>query len=110
MKKKLCLSFMTTIVLGIMLSCGNSGNGHQPTLLKGNNKGKAVYQQYCKACHGDDGTLGLSGASNLMVSVLEQSEVVNVVTNGRRLMAPFKGIINQQEIDSVAAYVMTLRK
>jgi len=71
--------------------------------------GKTLYEQKCKVCHGADGKLGLSGASDLSVSVLAHEEVVNVVTNGRNTMVGWKGVLSPTEIEALATYVEGLR-
>lgn len=72
--------------------------------------GLKIFKTYCVTCHGKDGKLGLSGAADLSASVLSKDEAVEVITNGRKLMAPYKSILSPDEIDAVAEYILTLRK
>lgn len=72
--------------------------------------GGAVYKQYCVACHGLYGDMGASGAFNLQESELPVAERVNVITNGRNVMTPFKSILSPEEIQAVAEYTLTLKK
>lgn len=72
--------------------------------------GMAIFRQNCVVCHGSDGNLGMNGAKHLSESILPLSERINVITNGRNLMTPFKALLKPQEIDSVAAYTLTLKK
>ena len=49
----------------------------------GNKKGKLVYKQYCVICHGADGKLAVSGASDLSISALTLDERVSQIKNGK---------------------------
>lgn len=70
--------------------------------------GKKIFKTHCITCHGIDGTLGVNGAKNLKLSELNRQERIDVITNGRKLMTPFKGILTDEEINKVAAYTLTL--
>lgn len=71
--------------------------------------GKKIYKQYCVTCHGLYGDMGASGAFNLQTSELSVDERVNVITNGRNLMTPFKSLLEPDEIKAVAEYTMELK-
>lgn len=71
--------------------------------------GKAIFTSYCAACHGQDGKLGLAGAKNLTTSTLTDEEIVNIITNGKNAMSPYKKVLNAEEIAAVAAYVKVFR-
>ena len=72
---------------------------------------KAMYTLHCEACHGMDGTKGISGAANLKVSKMTDIQIKNTIKNGNEKgMMPFKEIINSEtEIDSLVAFVKSLR-
>lgn len=72
--------------------------------------GQAIFRQYCVACHGADGKLGLSGAKDLTQSVLTLDARVEQVTHGKNLMAPYGGILKPEEIKAVAEYTMQFKK
>ena len=112
MRRKAIAGSIIACFLWIIASCGDGGmNKSNPgTGTAINSKGAQVYGQFCVSCHGKNGALGLSGAANLQVSILTQGEVNEVVTNGRRLMAPFKDVLKADEIDAVSEYVLTLRR
>jgi mono/diheme cytochrome c family protein len=78
----------------------------KPTVISG----KDIYTKYCKLCHGVDGKLGISNAADLSISILTPAEKINVITNGRKGMTPFKGQLTAEEIQLVAAYVETLHQ
>lgn len=81
-------------------------NDNTATLLPG----EKIYINNCKLCHGKNGALGLSGASDLRNSKLDTAQVIYILENGRNAMASFKGILTDDEIYSVATYVQNLKK
>ena len=72
--------------------------------------GEKVYKQYCVTCHGVYGDMGASGAFNLTESKLTIDEKINVVTNGRNTMTPFKGLLSEAKIKAVVEYTEKLKK
>ncbi len=72
---------------------------------------KALYTLHCEACHGMDGTKGISGAANLKVSKLTDFQIKHTIENGNdKGMMPFKDLINSEtEIDSLVSFVKSLR-
>jgi len=76
----------------------------------GNRKGKLVYKQYCVICHGADGKLAVSGATDLSTSTVTIEERINQITNGKGLMTPYKDILSKEQIQTVAEYIGELRK
>jgi cytochrome c6 len=71
--------------------------------------GAAIFDQNCKICHGIDGQLGLNGAKDLSKSQLSLTERVSIITNGKNVMTPFGKILSSAEIDSVAAFTLSLK-
>lgn len=72
--------------------------------------GMTLFRQHCVICHGSDGNLGLNGAKHLSESVLPLEERINIITNGKNLMTPFRSQLSPEEIQAVAAYTLTLKK
>ena len=70
---------------------------------------RAIYTQVCAACHGADGGKQLGGAPDLRLSNLSLQDRVNVIDNGRGLMPAFGGQLNDEEVQALAAYTMTLK-
>ena len=89
----------------IALACGSSASDQDETP-----DGKTIYEKYCESCHGNNGELSLNGAKKFSESTLNVEERILVITNGRNLMTPFKGILNDAEIEAVANYTMVLSK
>ncbi len=98
-------------LMAIVLACGNEAPpGSSSSKSKtASNPGKKVYRQYCVTCHGVGGDMQLNGAKDFRLSELSLEERVLVITNGRRLMTPFKGMLSEKEIREVAAYTMEYR-
>ena len=71
--------------------------------------GMAVFRKNCITCHGADGKLGLNGAKDLSASAISVEERMEIITNGKKLMTPFKALLSAEEIKAVATYTMTLK-
>lgn len=71
--------------------------------------GETTYRQTCAACHGLDGLGQVSGAKQLAKSILTEDSIVQVIRQGRGAM-PARLLMNDQEIQAVAKYILTLRK
>ena len=72
---------------------------------KTNRKGKLVFKQYCVACHGADGKLGISGATDLSTSTVTFEERIDQITNGKGMMTPYKDVLSETQIKDVAEYL-----
>lgn len=100
-------SFRSTLLvcsLLIIVSCGEKKDPNAKV------DGKLVYERNCALCHGSDGKLGSGGAKDLAVSTLGKSERVSIIRQGGKGMTPFKGVLEENEIDAVADYIESLRK
>ena len=70
-------------------------------------KGKQMYKQLCLRCHGPE-MVGGNNAFDLRTFPLDdRARFFNSVTNGKRAMPPWKGILTEEEISIVWAYVGT---
>lgn len=92
------------VVLILLLGCAGGSVGASDGVADG----QKLYQKYCVTCHGVNGGMQLNGARDLRESALGLEERISVVTNGRKLMAAYKGILSAEEIRAVAAYTMSL--
>jgi len=70
--------------------------------------GVEKYKIFCAVCHGSDGKLNVNGASDLSKSKLTKKGRIKIITKGKGLMIPFKGILNEDEINAVAKYLEEL--
>ena len=69
--------------------------------------GKEVFAENCSVCHGATGHGGNGGPDlTTMPKAKEQAGAEEQVTNGGGGMPPFKGILSEEEIGNVAAYVV----
>lgn len=69
--------------------------------------GKEIFEEKCTLCHGNDGKLGLSGAKDLSVTQLDHQSLVNIISEGKNTMAPYKGILSPEQIEAVTNYIET---
>ena len=116
------MSYISTLLLcGLLLfstACGStdeekSRGGDAAKNIPGAKTtpdGMAVFRQNCVTCHGADGMLGLNGAKDLGMSTLTLEERINIITNGKKLMTPFKALLSPEEILAVAEYTQSFKK
>jgi mono/diheme cytochrome c family protein len=72
--------------------------------------GKKLYDNNCAQCHGSDGKLGNSGATDLSKSVLPDEESKKRIKNGRNAMPPMAEVLGSEaNIDSVVQYIKSFR-
>ena len=109
MKKILILSLLATLAFACSQSSSDK-SGSEPAAATPSVDGEKIYKTYCVTCHGLYGDMGASGAFNLQTSVLPVEERINVITNGRKVMTPFKELLSEEKIKAVAQYTMTLTK
>lgn len=65
--------------------------------------GKTLYEANCKICHGNDGKLGMAGASDLTKTTLTVSDIKSVILNGKNAMNPIE--MSDEQAAAVADYV-----
>jgi len=108
------LAFIAVLAFAVFACGGESPKENNPTKKTKPKKkkvdGEKVYKQYCVTCHGVYGDMGASGAFNLTESKLTLDEKVDVITNGRNTMTPFKGLLSDAKIKAVAEYTEKLKK
>lgn len=99
--------FIFLSIILFLVACSSSEENKKS--VKTALSGEQVYATYCVACHGADGAMGFSGATNLRNSNLTLEERIHVITKGRKAMNAFKGILSAEEIENVSVYIETLR-
>lgn len=73
--------------------------------------GKELYLQRCTACHGSDGKLGASGAKDLTVTKMDDTEIREIILDGKNAMPPFKHQIESEErLNEMVEFVKSLNK
>lgn len=93
------------VVLTIVGSCSYSPK-------QGEDQAKNVektYNMQCAICHGNDGRKGLAGAKSLPDSKLSLEERINIISNGKGQMMPYKDLLSKEQIKAIAEYTMTLK-
>ena len=105
--KKVLSVVLLTATTGAMTLAADAGNG------------KAIYDRWCKSCHGADGSPNPAVAKAMKVEIpdlkspevqaLSDADIKNVVANGKGKMRPMKAV-SGSDADDVAAYVHTLKK
>ncbi len=70
---------------------------------KGGANTEELYVNNCGTCHGKDGKLGLSGASDMSATQLSVDSITSIILNGRNLMP--KTNLTPEQAKEVAGYV-----
>lgn len=106
---------MRTIVLAALLIFSVAIQVHAGT---GKDSGKAVFQQNCILCHGEDGTgktppgtaLGAHDLTSREVAKKTDAELMQTISQGRNKMPAFSEKLSDSQIHDVILYVRTLGK
>jgi mono/diheme cytochrome c family protein len=102
-----------TILSSILSSCSDKPTTPPPTMDSNEPLSpalvKSLFNTKCALCHGQDGTLQYAGAPNLATSIINKSEVIGQITYGKGTMPPMKGQLNDQQIEALADYTISLR-
>jgi mono/diheme cytochrome c family protein len=84
--------------------------GAKPSVVvDGKVDGKSVYLGNCIVCHGEDGKKGYNGAADLTKSTLDKNSIIQVIMYGKKSMMPYRETLNQEEINALADYLLTIR-
>lgn len=88
-------------LMTLLVACA----GDEPEIVGNAAAGATLYSTNCVSCHGQDGTAGISDASDLTVEVpaLDDAEIEDVVLNGKEAMAPFP--FDEQEMADLLAHL-----
>jgi cytochrome c6 len=106
---KIVFFTLTLLLFGCQSSSDSSPKKAEPQ-GKTSQTGKQLYTTHCTSCHGIDGKLGVSGASDLSKSNLSEQQVTAILSNGRNGMPAMKELLETHEnMDSVINYVIQLR-
>jgi mono/diheme cytochrome c family protein len=72
--------------------------------------GKELFNNSCAACHGTDGKLELSGATDLTKSRLKKDSVKSIIINGRKGMpSQTYAYTDTVELGKIVDFVINLR-
>ncbi|HKJ22850.1 MAG TPA: cytochrome c [Gammaproteobacteria bacterium] len=73
--------------------------------------GQKIYNQQCASCHGSDGRGAMPGVPNFtlgMALMKSDNSLANTISVGKNVMPGFEGILSEQDIYDVIAYIRTL--
>ncbi len=73
-------------------------------------EGIAVYKEHCVTCHGENLVSPGPHADLRQLQPADRDRFNRIVWNGRGQMPPWKGIVKDEELDAVWAYVMSARQ
>lgn len=74
-------------------------------------QGKELYTTHCAACHGASGQAVMPGAPNFARGerlVQPDAALYENIRSGKRAMPGFRGVLKNQDILDVIAYIRTL--
>lgn len=93
-------------------ACGQaSGNKDMLAPTGPHAEAKTIFKANCISCHGTD-LRGRAGKNTDLITVgnrLSQTDLVQVITNGRGVMPKFSGTLTEQEINAVAEWLSELK-
>jgi len=72
--------------------------------------GQTLFEKNCKLCHGKDGKKMLAGAPDLSVSNMTKEQRMEIITNGKGTMTPFKDRFSPEQVEAVADYLEKLKQ
>jgi cytochrome c6 len=105
------------LILGVIFlnaslySCGEENPTIENTTKSPQEEAKDLYTLNCASCHGMDGKLGGSGSKDLSKSTLSDTEMIDIITNGKNNMPAMKDVIQDPaKIKNLVDFVKTLRK
>jgi uncharacterized membrane protein SirB2/cytochrome c5 len=70
---------------------------------------KALYENNCSNCHGNNGKLGMSGSKDLSKTQLDLAGINQIITQGKGMM-PAASQLSAEQAQAVAEYVNTSLK
>lgn len=95
------------VIIGLLLcSCGaeNASQSDEDTI-----SGAKIFKTHCAICHGENGRKGFADAKILPESELSLEDRIQIVTNGKNTMMPYRNVLSEEEIEAVATYTLSLK-
>ena len=103
------LFFSHLLVFSLLLLACSGEDSKQTADSKPKDPRQKTYLKYCMSCHGASGTMGFSGSADLTTSAMSREDVITMIKKGKNAMIGLEGVMTEQEIQDVAAYVETMR-
>ena len=70
--------------------------------------GETVYNSYCAPCHGDNLVSSGQFPNLRRLTAGDRAKFDGVVRNGRNQMPPWKGVLSDEQIDQIWAYIRSV--
>ena len=105
-KSNKILAALSLLMITACYGLGEVGKKHREKgteIAVENAGGQEIYLAKCSNCHGTDGKAGLSGASDLSKTLLDNAGIKTVILNGKATMVAVS--ITDEQAAAVAAYV-----
>lgn len=86
-------------------------SGSIPANASDINLGQQIYQRHCASCHGVNGSPTMGGAPDFKrgQGLMQSDQALHRrIQNGKRACPAYRGILDDQEILDVIAYIRTL--
>lgn len=101
----------TTVFIVIFLV--GVGSAFASTQDKEKTEAKAIYQQHCAMCHGQDGKGATPIGKKFQIPDLHSSavqknsdaELTQIIDNGKGKMPPFKSQLKPEQVKDLVAYI-----
>lgn len=105
----LCLGILVIFIT----ACGGPAEpAEKPDyFINASEEARSLYEVNCIACHATD-LRGLVGSSSNLQQVgarLSKEEIIFTIENGKGQMMPFKDTLSEDEIESLANWLVTLK-
>jgi cytochrome c553 len=65
---------------------------------------RTLYKNNCALCHGANGDAGINGSKNLIITTLKESEIIDIIRNGKNTMP--KASLDDLQIKAMARFVL----
>lgn len=102
-------SWWGLVLVVLFASCGQQTKSSEENKIEVT--GAQLYSENCVICHGDDGKAGISGASDLSISELDEDSVRQYILKGKKSMPPFSFLFEEdkESLNRVVEHVESLR-
>ena len=67
--------------------------------------GEQTFSEYCSTCHGENLISSGQIPDLRRLKVTDRPKFETTVTNGKNQMPPWKGVLNEQQIDGLWSYI-----
>lgn len=94
------------IIFILLIGLGNAVIGQAADVFNG----KEVYTKECMSCHGEDGTGKMPGLPNFKEGQAlynTDDRLMQIIRDGKGVMPSFGGLLTDDEISDVTAYLRT---